>query len=91
MKKSVSTQLKEYLQKNPGIYNSGELQRMIWFNRDGTTATGKSVSRRLQELAETDEINVDHSKGSAEYSAQPIIVPPKLQRWVTIDGERIAV
>jgi len=91
VRKSVSVQLKDFLSTNRGIYNSGELQKMVWVNRDGTHATGKTVSRRLQELAESKEINVDHSKGSAEYSADPIIVPPKPMKFVVIDGERVLV
>lgn len=93
MKLSVSQQLKNFLRTNRGVFNSGELQRMEFLNKDGTRATGKSISRRLQELAENGEINVNHRNGSAEYSADPIFVPPKPLRFYTdpVTNERVFI
>lgn len=49
MKKSVETQLLGFLSTNPSVWASGTLQRMEWFNRNGTLATPRSIVRRLEE------------------------------------------
>ena len=90
-KKSVSTQLKEFLGKNAGEYASGELQRMEWKNRDGTTATPRTIVRRLQELAQNGEIYVKEINGHAHYSAEPIIVVKKIKGYVLLDGKVVEV
>lgn len=77
MKKSVSQQLLDYLQANPGVHASGDLQRMEWRNHTGTTAVPRSVVRRLQELAEEGKINCEMRGNHAHYSAAPIEKPPQ--------------
>ena len=52
MKKSVETQLIDFLKENPSVYSSGQLQRMEWRNRNGTLSTPRSIVRRLEENAE---------------------------------------
>ena len=52
MKKSVETQLIDFLKENPSRWASAELQRKEWRNRNGTLATPRSIVRRLEENAE---------------------------------------
>lgn len=69
MKKSVSQQLIDFLAANPSKWNSGSLQRMEWFNKNGTLATPRSIVRRLEENAEGGgvlEVSYDEH-GSAQY------------------------
>ena len=51
MKKSVETQLVDFLAANPSKWASGELQRLDWRNKNGTLATPRSIVRRLEENA----------------------------------------
>lgn len=75
---SVPKQLVAYLASvAPAQVSSGELQRMEWKNDDGTLATPRSVVRRLEELAETDELFVEIKDGHAWYSYG---TPPKPQK-----------
>lgn len=50
--KSAESALIDFLRSNPSKYASAELQRMIWKNKNGTTATARSIVRRLEENAE---------------------------------------
>lgn len=52
MKKSVETQLIDFLRSNPSKFASAELQRMPWKNKNQTLATPRSIVRRLEENAE---------------------------------------
>lgn len=70
--KSVSQQLLEYLQKNPGVHASGTLQRLEWRNHTGSMAVPRSIVRRLQELAEDGSIFCEMKGNHAHYSAAPI-------------------
>lgn len=93
MNKSVSQQLLDYLHQNKGVFASGTIQRMEWRNANGTLATPRSLVRRLQELAERGEIQVQEINGHAHYSAE-FIPPPKKQQITFKEnefGERIAV
>lgn len=86
--KSVREQLFDFLQQNRGDFNSGELQRMEFKGRRGT-ATGKTISRRLQELAEDGKIHVEERRGSAWYSAD--FKPKPLEvRIKIVDGRAVA-
>lgn len=87
--KSVEQNILDFFRSNPTqVYDSGDLQRMSWFNKNGTLAKPKSVSRRLQELAEASSIvNVGDSK-SAKYSLNVQKVQPKMRQKVEfINGE----
>lgn len=77
MKKSVSQQLLEYLQTNPGVHSSGTLQRLEWHNKDGTVAVPRTIVRRLQELAQDNKIHVEDRNGHAHYSTESIPQKPK--------------
>lgn len=50
--KSVEQSLIDFLKSNPNRFASAELQRMPFKNRNGTLASPKAISRRLQENAE---------------------------------------
>lgn len=89
MKKSVSQQLLEYLQANPGVHASGNLQRMEWTNHTGSIATPRSIVRRLQELTEEAKIHCEITKNHAHYSATPIEKPKPRPIYVRINGELV--
>lgn len=92
MKKSVSTQLLEFLQNNRGRFASGSLQRMEWINKDGTLAIPRTVVRRLQELAQDGLIYVEEVNGHAHYSADPLKEKPKrIVEFVERDGQMVCV
>lgn len=81
MKPSVSEQLKKFLQNNPNSqFSSGDLQRMIWTNKDGTIALPRTVVRRLQELAEDGTIQVTYEGDNTLYGANKaeIKIDPRL-------------
>mgnify|MGYP001583104110 CR=1 FL=1 len=69
MKKSAEANILEFLKENPSVVAAAELQRMSFRNRNGTLASPKAISRRLQELAEQGILDVtyDH-KNHAHYS-----------------------
>lgn len=75
MKKSVSDQLLDYLQANPGVHASGNLQRLEWHNKDGSLAVPRTIVRRLQELAEEGKIHAEIRANHTHYSATPIKKP----------------
>ncbi len=69
MKKSVETQLIDFLKENPSRFASADLQRREWHNRNGTLATPRSIVRRLEENAEAGgmlEVSYDNH-GNAHY------------------------
>jgi hypothetical protein len=67
--KSVEQSLLEFFQTHVGeVFESGELQRRTWRNKNGTLATPRSVVRRLQELANVGKIKNVGSMESARYS-----------------------
>lgn len=65
--KTASENLIDFLKNNPSAYASGDLQRMIFKNRNGTTATARSLVRRLQELAEQNIIDVTYPDNKNAY------------------------
>ena len=70
MKKSVEQQLIDFLRENYIWFSSGDLQRKVWLNKDGTTATPRSIVRRLEENAEGEHAVLEVSygnKGAASY------------------------
>lgn len=91
MKKSAKDNILFFLQNTPGWHHNGSLQRMEFKNRNGTFATGDTIKRRLQNLAEEGKIFVEH-RPDAYYSAE---YKPKLVQKVTFveeaDGTRKAV
>lgn len=83
--KSVSQQLLDYLQSNPGTHASGDLQRMEWRNMDLTLAVPRTIVRRLQELAEEGKIHAEIRGNHTHYSATPI---EKKKPQLVYDPER---
>lgn len=71
MKKSVQQQLLDFLRSSPGLHPSGDLQRRLWTNKDGTTAVPRTIVRRLQELAEDGKIFAEIVNGHTLYHADP--------------------
>ena len=67
--RSAEQNILEFLKNNPSVFAAAELQRMSFRNRNGTLASPKAISRRLQELAEQGILDVtyDH-KNHAHYS-----------------------
>ncbi len=92
MKNSVEHSLLKFFEAHPGsTYDSGILQRMSWYNKNGTLAKPKSVSRRLQELCEDGKIVNIGTMKSAVYKLKGI--PPKKQEVefvVTSEGITVA-
>jgi hypothetical protein len=93
MKKSVSTQLLEYLQTNHGVHASGNLQRLEWRNRDGTLAVPRTVVRRLQELAADGKIHIQYTGNHAHYSTDAFVPPQHKPHtiYVEINGQLVNV
>lgn len=90
--KSVEQNILKFFQERPGqVFDSGDIQRMIWKNKNGTIAKPKSVSRRLQELAEDKKLLNMGDSHSARYTLAG--EPPRRPQVVFIerDGQRIAV
>jgi len=69
MKKSVETQLIDFLKENPSVWASGDLQRHEWRNKNGSLATPRSIVRRLEEnAAEGGVLQVSYdAHGGAQY------------------------
>ena len=75
MKKlSLRERLLKYLVGARYWVSGGELQRLTILN---TTYTGKTCSRRLQELAEEGLLVVEIRKGHAFYKARDEFIAPK--------------
>ena len=56
-----------FLKSNPSVFAAAELQRMPFKNKNGTTASPKAISRRLQELAEQQILDVSYVNRNAHY------------------------
>ena len=94
MNNSAETNILRFIQQNRGqVFAGPELCRMIFKNKNGTTAAPKSVSRRLQELAEAKEIQVEEKNGIAHYTADESKIPMKqvLDHIEMRDGMPVAV
>lgn len=52
MAKSAESNLIDFLKSNPSKFASASLQRMEFRNKNGSLASPKAISRRLQENAE---------------------------------------
>lgn len=67
--KTVPEQLSDFLRGvSPSQYSSGELQRMSWKNKNGTSAVPRSIVRRLEELVEDGTLKVEIKDRHAWYS-----------------------
>lgn len=86
--KSVEQNILEFFRTHSEqVWNSGDLQRMTWFNKNGTIATPRSVVRRLQELAEAGKIvNLGDLK-SARYQLNTGVIQPKLRQVIEYTKE----
>ncbi len=49
MKKTAEQNLIDFLRENHDWFSSGDLQRKMWSNKDGTIAAPRTIVRRLQE------------------------------------------
>lgn len=78
MKFSAKNNILAFLQSNRGAFHNGDLQKHDFKNRNGSLATGDTIKRRLQNLAEEGYIHVEYRSGEAWYSADPI----KIQEYV---------
>lgn len=70
--KTAEDRILDFLRTNPSKYASAELQRMMWKNKNGTTATPRSIVRRLEENAGPDgilEVSYDEH-GNAWYQVK---------------------
>ena len=93
MRKSVETQLLDFLKANPSVWASAALQRMEWRNRNGTLATPRSIVRRLEENAEEGgmlTVSYDNH-GNAQYSIKEAFRPKQQKvEFIERDGIRYA-
>ena len=69
MNKSAEQNIISFLKENPSVFAAAELQRMSFKNRNGSTASPKAISRRLQENAEGTNslLEVSYINGNAHY------------------------
>ncbi len=82
--KSVEQQLLDFFRTHSTErYPSGELQRMVWSNKNGTIATPRSVVRRLQELCEEQKIHNVGTMQAAIYTLNAEVVKPKMRQIET--------
>lgn len=76
MKQSLKDRLLAYLRRiSPGWTASGDLQRLV---ATETTYSPQNTGRRLRELVNEGEIEVEYRKGHAHYRARqkdPVPVP----------------
>lgn len=93
MKPTVPSQLIAYLKSSPEPIASAELQRIPFKNRNGSMASPKAISRRLQELAEDNTIFVELRGKNAYYSFNPASEPVKPVFYVRHPrtGERMTI
>jgi len=93
MKKSVETQLIDFLSQNPSVWASGSLQRMEWRNLNGTLATPRSIVRRLEENAEEGGVLTvsydDHGAAQYQIKAEHVYKKPVYFIAHPITGEKI--
>ena len=79
---TLKERLYRYLKSRPGVLvPSGELQRLTV---ERTTYTAQNAGRRLREMAQDGEIQVDYIKGHAHYSYQG--APAPTRRIEIVDG-----
>lgn len=93
MTKSAEDKILDFFKTHSGqVWDSGDLQRMTFTNKNGTLAKPKSISRRLQELCEENKIvNVGDAK-SAKYSLNVEVVKPKMRQVITrLDDDTVRV
>lgn len=70
--KSAKDEILAYINSNPLEWHpTGTLQLIPFRNHDGTRATGKTISRRLQNLEEAKEIAVGYDGVNAKYHHLP--------------------
>jgi DNA-binding HxlR family transcriptional regulator len=68
MYKSVKQQVLEFLQNSPGAHHSGAIQRMDFRTKKNGLASGDSLKRRLNELAEEGLIHSRIENNQAYFS-----------------------
>lgn len=67
---SAADNLLAYLKSiSPAFEMSANLQRMIFKNANGTTASPRSLVRRLEEMAVEGKLEVAYENGNAKYRA----------------------
>lgn len=66
--KSAEINILNFLKENYVWHSSAELQRMRFANKDGTWASPKAISRRLQELAEGENAVIDVDYGNKNHA-----------------------
>lgn len=84
-KVSLRDRLLKYLQKQHGWIASGDLQRLVVQH---TSYTPRTAVRRLEELAEEGELEVEYRKGHAFYRANTGEVTTA--QLVATNAERLA-
>lgn len=69
MAKSAEQNIIDFLKSNPSRFAAAHLQRQLFQNRNGTYASPKAISRRLQENAEGDKaiLEVEYRNNHAFY------------------------
>ena len=89
--KSAEQNIISFLQQNPSVFAAAELQRQPFKNRNGTLASPKAISRRLQELAEQNILEVSYINNHAHYKIKEEH-RPKTQHveFIERDGIRYA-
>ncbi len=91
MKKSAKENILSFLQQNQNWFHNGELQRMDFYNRNGSNASGDTIKRRCNDLVKEGKAFVDYKHGEAYFSAE---YRPKLKQIVTFEekeGVRVAI
>lgn len=87
MKPTVPQQLIAYFRANAGKWiASGEVQRLQWRNKNGTTAVPRSIVRRLQELCEEGTLKEEIRDRHAWYSYAKEVRERKIIQCFTEDG-----
>ena len=65
--KSAEQSILAFLKDNPSVFAAADLQRRPFKNKNGTLASPKAISRRLQELAEQKIIDVTYPDNKNAY------------------------
>lgn len=90
--RSAEQNIISFLKSNPGAFAAAQLQRLPFKNRNGTIASPKAISRRLQELAERKILEVSYVNGNAYYQIaeahkpKPRLVIDESKPPVKVDG-----
>lgn len=90
-KHSAKENLLFFLQNNQGWFHNGDLQKKEIKNRNGTSATGNTIKRRLQELVTEGKIHVDYRKGGAWYSTEYRPQTKQVVSFEERDGVKVAI